>query len=80
MLVTIQTILFVVLCLPISILISVSLIANALEKTNNFGDFKASVFTFSDSGLTNANCRDNVTSSTELDSVSNPVILSHRKK
>lgn len=69
-----------ILGLPCGIGIALYLTASKLDKSNNFGDSKGDVTSFSPTGIEGKFYQDKVKKNTALDSVRNPAILAEDAK
>lgn len=69
----------IILGLPLGVGLSLLLVGNILNKSNNFGDSKSDLRSFSDTGLIITLSADKVKKNTPLSGISNPAIL-HSKK
>lgn len=65
--------------LPLGIGVTLFIMATALDKSNNFGDNKASLINFSKHGIQGLNSQNRIRKNTPLDPVCNPEILRHDK-
>lgn len=75
---TIHIVIGVILGVPCGIGLALYVVSQALDKSNNFGDSTGTVISYSDTGLIGMNKTDRCNKDTLLDSIQNPVILSHR--
>ncbi|MCQ2527741.1 MAG: hypothetical protein MJ108_01325 [Saccharofermentans sp.] len=70
----------VILGLPCGIGVALYLTANKLDKSNNFGDSKGDVTSFSPTGIEGKFYQNKVKKNTALDPVRNPAILAEDAK
>ena len=66
-----------ILGIPCGVGIALYITSNLLDKSNNFGDSKGNVTTFSKEGIIGRNFKDRVSRNTRPDPLMNPVIREH---
>jgi len=68
----------IILGAPCGAGIALYIMAKKLDESNNFGDSKGELTTFTPTGLQGKDFKDRVKKDTPLEGIRNPVILAHR--